>query len=358
MVKSRAEIQRKYRQRLKEKNNSDCLRRERDRKIRSYVPSSSLSENDREERNRRNRQNLRRYYQKKRAERARNSTQETNGYESDKHETTNERGRMLVRMDFSNRDSGKRKGALKRWKRDKSLATSRVRMLEQERDKLFRKYRSTQHSLQRLKVRLNTGQANAEMTPNKETEMKDAKLDKFQREKLKKSLLFGHVLAKEIKETKKATSMSKLKALHRVVSGKIVKKYKIIKHLSDKTGLCRHPLSRSITKNHQIRTSRRLETGELTHKSYITVSSEMAHKASTVTIILCDTPVEEALFTQCFKRIGASILREMQKTLIKQSYPEIYVWETFRVNRFLEQPRQGEVRNIFAKFTLFKDSKA
>ncbi|WAR24275.1 hypothetical protein MAR_037944, partial [Mya arenaria] len=259
MVKSRAEIQREYRQRLKEKNNSDYLRRERDRKNRSNVPSSSLSENDREERNRRNRQNLQRYYQKKRAERARNSTQETSRYESDEHDTTNERGRMLVRMDFSNRDSGKRKGALKRWKRDKSLATTHVRMLEQEKDKLFIKYRPTQRSLQRLKVRLNTGQANAEMTPNKETEkeMKDAKLDKFQGEKLKKSLLFGHVLAKEIKETKKATPMSKLKALQRVVSGKIVKKYKIIKHLSDKTGLCRHQLSRSITKNHQIRTSRR-----------------------------------------------------------------------------------------------------
>ncbi|WAR13566.1 hypothetical protein MAR_027746 [Mya arenaria] len=172
-------------------------------------------------------------------------------------------------MDFSNRDSGKRKGALKRWKRDKSLATSRVRMLEQEKDKVFRKYRSTQHSLQRLKVRLNTGQANAEMRPNKETEkeMKDAKLDKFQRQKLKKSLLFGHVSAKEIKETKKATPMSKLKALHRVVSGKIVKKYKIIKHLSDKTGLCRHHLSRSITKNHQIRTSRS-ETEKVVEESY------------------------------------------------------------------------------------------
>lgn len=259
MVKSRAEIQREYRQRIKEKNNAEYLRRERDRKNRSYVPSSSLSENDRKERNRRNRQNLRRFYQKRRDVRASNSTQDTSGYESGEPGPSHERGRLLVRMDFLNRDSGRRKGAMKRWKRDKSLATSRVRMLEQERETLLRKYRSTQRSLQRIKVRLNRGQADVEMTPNKQTEkeMKDANLDKIQREKLKKSLLFGNVLAKEINETKKATPMSKLKALHRVVSGKIVKKYKIIKHLSYKTGLCRHQLSKSTTKNHQIRTSRR-----------------------------------------------------------------------------------------------------
>ncbi|KAH3768922.1 hypothetical protein DPMN_170140 [Dreissena polymorpha] len=49
MAKSRAEIQRAYRERQKQKNNDEYLRRERDRKNGSYVPTAELSENDKKE---------------------------------------------------------------------------------------------------------------------------------------------------------------------------------------------------------------------------------------------------------------------------------------------------------------------
>lgn len=87
MGKSRAEIQRAYRERLKEKNKEAYLKSERDRTNSRYVSSTLLSENDRNERNRRNRENLRRFYQKRKAERTRqrvenDDTSSTSGYES------------------------------------------------------------------------------------------------------------------------------------------------------------------------------------------------------------------------------------------------------------------------------------
>ncbi|KAH3863062.1 hypothetical protein DPMN_026039 [Dreissena polymorpha] len=69
MGKSKAEIQRAYRQSLKEKNNEEYLRRERERVRRNYVPTSELSQRDKKRRNKQNRAKLRKFYQRKREER-------------------------------------------------------------------------------------------------------------------------------------------------------------------------------------------------------------------------------------------------------------------------------------------------
>lgn len=282
--KSRAEIQRAYRQRLKEKNNEAYLKNERDRKNRNYVPSSKLSENDRAFRNERNRRNLRKYYEKKRAELTnRNTETETSGYESagagPSRESTGaesssertgagssrERGRLRVKMNFPNPSEGKRRAAMKRWKRDRSAAISRVRMLEQERDKLKMKFRSTQRSLQRLKESINKKQklgltsAKQDLTPGKQTEhdMTEANLNQQQREKLRRPILFANVLVSEINESRKNTPKGKLKALHRTLSGKLVKKYKCVKLLSKRTGLGRRQLSKTVTIHQQLNNGRR-----------------------------------------------------------------------------------------------------
>jgi hypothetical protein len=165
MGKSRAEIQRAYRQRLIERNKEENLRKERERKRRNYVSSHQLSDNDRKERNRRNRTNLREFYARQQAEPDRQDSSVTSGYESrgngeesgvetsDKHQTRSRgneqgRGRLLVRMHFNEIIKGKRKVALKRWKRDMTSAVSRNRILEQERDRLRTNLKSTQRALQ------------------------------------------------------------------------------------------------------------------------------------------------------------------------------------------------------------------
>jgi len=55
MGKGRAEIEKAYRQRLKDKNEEEYLRKESERKRLNYVPSYQLSDNDLKKRNRRNR---------------------------------------------------------------------------------------------------------------------------------------------------------------------------------------------------------------------------------------------------------------------------------------------------------------
>ena len=65
MAKSRAEIQKVYRQRLKDKNNDLYLTRERLRRKCSYVPNNQLSKKEKAERNQKNRDYLKQYRQRK-----------------------------------------------------------------------------------------------------------------------------------------------------------------------------------------------------------------------------------------------------------------------------------------------------
>ena len=183
MGKSRAEIQKAYRQRLKEKNNEEYLRRERERMRRTYVPSNELSQRDKKRRNELNREKLKRFYDRKRAARH-TSSLETSGYESGPSED-NDRGRLRVRLPHLHGRNNRRKGALIRWKRELSEATSRIRLLEQERSKLKTKFKSTQRSLQRIKHKAKTSdKPNHEDTPRKQTEnqMKEADLTTPQKE--------------------------------------------------------------------------------------------------------------------------------------------------------------------------------
>ena len=69
--KSRAEIQRAYQERLKQKNNEEYLRKERERRRHKYIPAAQLAENDRIHRNTLNRERLRRCHQRKREARQR-----------------------------------------------------------------------------------------------------------------------------------------------------------------------------------------------------------------------------------------------------------------------------------------------
>ena len=152
-----------------------------------------------------------------------------------------EREQLRVRLAFPKR----RVGALKRWKRELSQANSRIKRLDNERDAMLRKYKSTQRAMQRIKAtKVDTNKQDD--TPRKRTEslMNEATLTSEQKLKIRKPLLLGNVLTDEIKASRESTPAQKVKAIHRVVSGKILKKYRCGSLLSNKTGLCRHRLTR------------------------------------------------------------------------------------------------------------------
>jgi hypothetical protein len=73
--------------------------------------------------------------------------------------------------------NNRRKGALKRWKRDITNAKSKIKSLEIDRDKAKRKLKSAQRSIQRLRQRIEQSKVQ-NLTPRKETEniMKEANL--------------------------------------------------------------------------------------------------------------------------------------------------------------------------------------
>lgn len=141
------------------------------------------------------------------------------------------RGRHKIKLNFG---EGKRKVALKRWKRNRS---ARIRILEHERKELKTKLKSTKKSIQRLRKKT-MPKTVTDLTPNKQTEKdkSEENLTSFQREKPKKSYLPGIVLIDEIKQTKNKTPRSKVKAFHLIISGQITKKYKCIRQFSTKTG--------------------------------------------------------------------------------------------------------------------------
>ena len=72
----------------------------------------------------------------------------------------------------------------------------------------------------------------------------EAGLTPDQRTKVRKQLLMGNALLSEINQTKVAAGKSKQKKriLSNIVSGNILKKYRGLKWLSEKTGLNRNKM--------------------------------------------------------------------------------------------------------------------
>lgn len=205
MGKTRAEIQKAYRERLKQKNNEEYLEKERQRRRKNDVPSENLTKRERDIRNKQNRE-------REDMNINNNNNIDTSGYESvDEPRNDIPVQPLQIRFPFNNR----RKGALKRWKRDITNAKSKIKSLEIDRDKAKRKLKSVQRSIQRLRQRIEQSKVQ-NLTPRKETEniMKEANLTKNQRNKIRKQLLLGNVLVREIREAKKNTPASKKSSLH------------------------------------------------------------------------------------------------------------------------------------------------
>ena len=90
-----------------------------------------------------------------------------------------------------------------------------------------------------------------ESTPKRKT-MSEVKAFNLtpQREKIvRRQLLTANVIMHEIQEAKKQSGQKKVKAIHRIVSGRIAKKYRCLKSISYGTGLSRNSLSRTKDKS-------------------------------------------------------------------------------------------------------------
>ena len=151
MVKSRAEICRDYRRRLKEKDNEGYLRRERERRRKNYVPSEKLSKSQRAERQAKGRAAVRRH--RERYRRQDNNEEESNAADTSGYETMsseNHNSNMIVAMRFPNRSAGPRT----RIRNDLNKAKQTITDLKLENIELARKLKSEQKKRQRIVKRL------------------------------------------------------------------------------------------------------------------------------------------------------------------------------------------------------------
>lgn len=201
MVKTRAEIQKAYRQRLKEKNVELYLSRERARRMANYIPSKQLSSKNRSERNEKNRDYLKHYRKEKKelAKRLQNDMNaninqaepmNTSGYESAPSDNQN---RLLVRLNFHNRANGPRMRVSNELKKAKIS----MKVLKEKNEELKRKYRSTVRTMQRMKRKAS---ASPRTPRSKATKlMKGMNLTPEQETSVRKELVFANVVCVEIK---------------------------------------------------------------------------------------------------------------------------------------------------------------
>ena len=225
--KSRAEIQKAYRERKKAAEGSRFLAKEVRRVQKYYRSTVSLSSPELEKR----REEIRKSVAKHRKTRQ----------ESINDEPTTSSGRLPVRLDF-NREK-KTKPALK-------LAGKKISSLEKRVSELTKINNRVRKRNERLvagaSAKSKAKGAGTDVTPRSRTnkQLKEAGLNPKQVHcSLRKRLLFSNVLVDEIREsTRLNKSTSGKRIIRNIISGRIVKNYRLVKAINEATKLARNSL--------------------------------------------------------------------------------------------------------------------
>jgi len=244
MGKSRAEIQKAYRERKKQKEGESYLAKERQRRNTYYTPSSELSRTERVKRNEKNSEYLRTWRQKKRDDQNRqylenesleNETLLTSGYESASSSLNNS---LQVRINFHPR---KKNASRVRISRALSNAHMNISKLKKDNHQLTKRTQTLKKRLERMRKRVQSDLPRSKATKL----MKEAKLTRKQSQKVRKHLIPGSAVIEEIKTAHqeiKGKRKGQIFTLSSIVSGKIIKKYRGKKWLSSQTGIARKNL--------------------------------------------------------------------------------------------------------------------
>ena len=252
MPKSRAEIQKAYRERLKAADDAGYLKKERERRRRNYIPAHQLTNRERCRRNAALNVALKRHRKRKadiaamQAAAAQSGTDNeaiatsSSGYHSDGSHSNH--SPLIVRLPFPNRRAGPRK----RISRALSKKTRELTTLKSKYHELQKKYRTSLRRLQRTKA-----QPRSPRTPRSKTDaqIRAANLNGHQAKKIRRQLLLGNAIVDEVKSAKKQNLPSKMKAVHSVIAGRIVKKYRCVSQLCKATGFARNSMARTSSKS-------------------------------------------------------------------------------------------------------------
>ena len=250
MVKSRAEIQREYRQRLKADPEAytEYLAKARERKKKNFIPVARLSRSEKKRRIERNVNYSRRHRLKQQINRRNTAEDVTSGYETASSTGTSNEGRLIVK--FPNRQNGPKMRISNQLKQK----SSDLKQLQIQYDNLNSKYRNAMRSLQRIKKskRLTEKQHSislSELTASPRTETKqllsESNIPQSKISKVRKRLLLGSVMLKQVQTQRRGLKRSHLGSLRGLIGGKILQKYRLVSTLSSNTGLGRNKLAKA-----------------------------------------------------------------------------------------------------------------
>lgn len=253
MAKSRAEIQKAYRERNKAEGAA-FLEKERLRQQHNYVPSSQLPKRKRVERNLKNKHRNRLSRVKARANRdVEPIPEETSGYDSMPSETPGP-SMLIVKLPIPKK-SVHAMGIRKVNARARARASKQIKMMKADMVKLRKKLKLKNRKIQRMESKMDrlhsknvTPKVNA--TPSKQTDIDIKKLNLTPRrsKNIRRKLLMSNTVMSEIAQAKLSSTTKKRQNLHRVVSGVIAKKYRCLRMINKATGLCRRSLGRVVQK--------------------------------------------------------------------------------------------------------------
>lgn len=248
MAKSKSQRMKEYRARKKEQLGDRWLLQENRRVKNYYVPTSYLNEDSQGKRREQNKRNARRFYQKRKhtetadsieAEAGQNNlttepgpstSADDNGISS----TTNE-NLLTVKMQFVTKKDNRKSVGKKRVSRALAKSYRRIKTVEYERDELKRKLDSAQRRIHRFGKQKNTP-----LTPKSKanTYLKNAGLNPNKVPSIRKQLVYAECLNEEVKEAIAKNSKNK-HIVQKVVSGKIMKKYRMQSVMERSTNLNR-----------------------------------------------------------------------------------------------------------------------
>ena len=239
MAKTNAERQREYRESKKANEEQKYLAKERARQQKNYKKVKDLSKKELRERREAVKLRVQKHCctTKKLLEASKCDTSLTiNSSTASSPEPA-----FLVAMNFPKRGESSRK----RKRRSDNCFYKKIRKSQNEKQALQKSNATLRPRVHRMKKKQECQLSGQEMTPNKSVSngLSPSKTSK----QLKKLLLFSEVVSKEIKVSVLEREI-KRESIRRILCGKILRKYKLIKYAAAKTGSDRRKLCQSKSK--------------------------------------------------------------------------------------------------------------
>ena len=234
MAKTNAEKQIEYRER-KKLESDEFLEKERKRQKKYYVKTTQLKKKELKERIQAVKERVKRSRAQKKAltEKIREENEscalnDTNGTFTP----------MMVYLQFPKQGEASRK----RKRRSDDRLYKKIAKLEKKKHNLKRKCDSLR---KRVTRNSSTGKMNYPLTPKRKTikMMKAAGINPGNAPEIQKQLLFAETIPKEIQEAV-SEKKNKKQSIRTLVSGKILKKYRLLRYAASKTSTDRRKLSK------------------------------------------------------------------------------------------------------------------